>query len=256
MKFTRLLAVCSMSATMVLTANSRPLDKIQSDGKIVIATEGQYYPFNYFQGSRLAGFEIELGEVIAKKMGLRVEWKALNFEALLVGLRQDRWDLVMASHGITDERAKVVTFADAHYCSGGVIISKDPEIRRAGDLSGRVVAVQAGSSYLTKAKELAYNAKEIRTFPLDAEARKSLEAGRADAWITDQFVALKSAASFKASGLYLGKFLFIERVAAAAAKGDDGLIRAWNSALAETLNDGSYAALSSKHFGGDIRCLQ
>ena len=116
MKFARLLAVCLMSVTVALSANSRPLDKIQSDGECVSATEGQYYPFYYFQGSRLAGFEIELGEAITKKIGLRVEWKALSFEALLLGLRQDRWDLVMASHGITDERAWEVGLA----CGGKV----------------------------------------------------------------------------------------------------------------------------------------
>ena len=90
----------------VLTSQARSLDDVKKDGKINIATEGQFAPFNFFQGSKLSGFEIELAELVAKKMGVTIEWKALGFDALLAGLRQDRWDLVIASHGITEERAK------------------------------------------------------------------------------------------------------------------------------------------------------
>src|SRR5439155_23257388 len=88
-----------ITALTALTAQSRTMDQIKQDGKIIIATEGAYPPFNYYQGSRLTGFEIELGEALAKKMGVKVEWKALAFDALLAGLRYDRWDVVIS--GVT-----------------------------------------------------------------------------------------------------------------------------------------------------------
>src|SRR5687768_6850058 len=75
---------------------ARSFDEIRKDGRIVIATEGQYPPYNFFQGAKLAGFEVELAEAIAKRWNLNVEWKALSFDALLTGLRHDRWDLVIA----------------------------------------------------------------------------------------------------------------------------------------------------------------
>jgi polar amino acid transport system substrate-binding protein len=232
---------------------ARPLEEIKQSGKIVVATEGAFAPFNYFVGSKLTGFEVELTELVVKKMGLALEWKALGFDALLTGLRQDRWDLAIASHGITDERAKAVTFAEPHYCSGGLIVAKDPAIRSAKDLAGKSVAVQTGTTYLENLKKVP-GVKEVKNFPADTDARSALAAGRADAWVSDRFVALEALKKNPGLNLKAGELLFTERIAAAAAKGNTGLAQAWNKALAEVMADGSYAALSQKYFGEDVRC--
>jgi polar amino acid transport system substrate-binding protein len=232
---------------------ARPLDAVRKSGKLVAATEGAFTPFNYFEGSRLTGFEVELAELLATKMGLAIEWKTVGFDALLTGLAQDRWDLVIASHGITDERAKAVTFMAPHYCSGGMIVAKDAKTRTANDLSGKTVAVQTGTTYLENVRKLG-TAKEVRNFPSDADARSALAAGRVDAWVTDRFTAIESARKNPQLRLNLGDLLFTERIAAAAAKGNTTLAQAWNEALAKAMADGSYAALSKKYFAEDVRC--
>lgn len=238
---------------LVVQADARSFDEIKKDGKIVVATEGQFAPFNFFQGAKLTGFEVEVADAMAAKMGLKVEWKALSFDALLTGLRQDRWDMVIASHGITDERAKAVTFTEPHYCSGGVIIAKDAAIRSAKDLAGKVVAVQTGTTYLENVKKVAA-VKEIKNFPQDTDARAALTSGRVDAWVTDRFVALNSLAANPGAGLKMGDFLFVERIASAVAKGNTSLAGEINKALAAIQADGSYAAISKKWFNEDIRC--
>jgi polar amino acid transport system substrate-binding protein len=244
----------AMAAVAVsLSAQARPFEDIKKDGKIIIATEGQFAPFNYFQGSKLTGFEIDVAEAIAAKMGVKVEWKALSFDALLAGLRQDRWDMVIASHGITEERAKAVTFADPHYCSGGVIIAKDAGIKTAKDLNGKVVSVQTGTTYLDNVKKLA-GVKEVKNFPQDTDARAALLTGRVDAWVTDRFVAKQALDANPNAGMKMGDFLFIERIASAVAKGNTSLAGEINKALAAIQADGTYAAISKKWFGEDIRC--
>ncbi|HET9552109.1 MAG TPA: ABC transporter substrate-binding protein, partial [Anaeromyxobacteraceae bacterium] len=142
------LLLASLIALLAASAQARTFEEIKADGKIVVATEGAFPPFNFFQGPKLAGFEVDLAEALAKKMGLTIEWRALSFDALLAGLRQDRWDLVIASFGITPERAKAVTFTDPHYCSGGIIVAKDPAIKTVKDLGGKTIAVQTGTTYL------------------------------------------------------------------------------------------------------------
>lgn len=236
-----------------LHADARPFDEIKKDGKIVIATEGQFAPFNYFQGAKLTGFEVEVAEAMAAKMGLKVEWKALGFDALLTGLRQDRWDMVIASHGITEERAKAVTFTEPHYCSGGVIIAKDAGIKAAKDLAGKVIAVQTGTTYLENVKKVAA-VKEIKNFPQDTDARAALASGRVDAWVTDRFVAKNALDANPGAGMKMGDFLFVERIASAVAKGNSSLAGEINKALAAIQADGSYAAISKKWFNEDIRC--
>jgi polar amino acid transport system substrate-binding protein len=244
----------AMAAVAVsLSAQARPFEDIKKDGKIIIATEGQFAPFNYFQGSKLTGFEVDVADAIAAKMGVKVEWKALSFDALLAGLRQDRWDMVIASHGITEERAKAVTFADPHYCSGGVIIAKDPAIKTAKDLNGKVVSVQTGTTYLDNVKKLA-GVKEVKNFPQDTDARAALLTGRVDAWVTDRFVAKQALDANPNAGMKMGDFLFIERIASAVAKGNTSLAGEINKALAAIQADGTYATISKKWFGDDIRC--
>lgn len=236
-----------------LGVQARTLDDVKKDGKIQLATEGQFAPFNYFQGAKLSGFEVELAELVVKKMGLTAEWRALSFDALLTGLRQDRWDLVIASHGITEERAKAVTFAEPHYCSGGAIVATDASIRKVADLNGKVVSVQTGTTYLDNVKKLT-GVKEVKNFPQDTDARGALLTKRVDAWVTDRFVAVSAIAANPGAGMHLGDFVFIERIAAAVAKGNTSLAQGWNKALAEVMADGSYAALSKKYFNEDVRC--
>ena len=242
------IALCAAFATQ-----ARPLEAIKKDGKILIATEGQFAPFNFFQGTTLTGFEVEVAEIVAKKMGLTIQWTTLGFDALLTGLRQDRWDLVIASHGITEERAKAVTFTAPHYCSGGMIITMDPAIKTAKDLAGKVVAVQTGTSYLENVQKVA-SIKEMKNFPTDVDARSALNARRVDAWVTDRFAAKAVVDKNPTAGFKLGEMLFIERIAAAVSKGNTTLATGWNKALSEVMADGSYTAVSKKYFNEDVRC--
>jgi polar amino acid transport system substrate-binding protein len=200
------------------------------------------------QGKR----EIELAEALAKKMGVGLEWRALAFDALLAGLRQDRWDMVIASFGVTEERSRAVTFANPHYCSGGVVVAKDPAIRTAKDLDGKVVAVQTGTTYLQQVQKLP--GVQLKNFPRDTDARAALVGGRVQAWVTDKFVAKAAVESDPGAGLHLGDFVFVEKIAPAVKKGNTSLVAAIDTALADVMADGTYEALSKKYLKEDIRC--
>lgn len=193
-------------------ASARTFDEVRKSGKLIAATEGQYPPYNFFKGTKLTGFEVELAEAMAKKWGVTIEWKAISFDALLAGLKQDRWDLVIAGH-----------------------------------------AVQTGTTFLDEAKKVE-GVKEVKNFPQDTDARSALMAGRTDAWVTDPSVARAAVQAQPGAGLHIGEMLFIERNAAAVAKGNNSMAEAFNRALSDLQADGTYAALSQKYFGADIRC--
>ena len=248
----RRVAIAAAVGLLAVAAQARPIEDIRKSGTIIVASEGKFAPFNFVEGGKLAGFEIDVANAVAAKLGLKVEWKTMGFDGLLVGLQQDRWDMVIASHGITEERAKAVTFASPHYCTGGVIISKDGAIRTAKDLTGKVVAVQTGTTYYDNAKKLPV--KDVKNFPQDNSARAALETGHVDAWVTDKFVGKASLAATPGSALKMGDFLFTEKIAAAVSKGNTGVAAEVDKALAAMLADGSYAAISRKWFNEDIRC--
>ena len=121
------------------------------------------------------------------------------------------------------------------------------------DLTGKVVAVQTGTSYLEQVKKVS-GVKEVKNFPQDTDAQRALISKRVDAWVSDKFVAKEAAAKNAKAGFKLGDMLFIERIAPAMAKGNTGLADAWNKAFTEVLADGSYAAVSKKYFNEDVRC--
>jgi polar amino acid transport system substrate-binding protein len=244
------LAGCALFAGAA--ADARSLEDIRKSGTIVIASEGKFSPFNFVDKGKLTGFEIDVADAVAKKMGLKVDWKMMGFDGLLVGLGQDRWDMVIASHGITEERAKAVTFASPHYCTGGVIISKDGAVKTAKDLAGKTVAVQTGTTYYENVKKLPV--KDVKSFPADSSARAALDSGHVDAWVTDKFVAKESLAATPGTPDKMGDYLFVEKIAAAFAKGNTGLAAEVDKALAAMMADGTYAAISKKWFNDDIRC--
>lgn len=111
-----------------------------------------------------------------------------------------------------------------------------------------------GTTYMEAAQKIP-GIKEVRTYQRDPDALQDLLAGRIDAWITDRFVAKEAIKERKLENtLGVGELVFQERVAMAVAKGNKGLLDALNRALAELMQDGTYARISQKWFGEDVRC--
>ena len=146
-----------------------------------------------------------------------------------------------------------MTFTAPHYCSGGVIVTKDPAIRTVKDLAGKVVVVQTGTTYLEHVQKIP-GLKEVKNLPKDTDARSALVAGRADAWVTDRFVAKAAVESNGGQGLRIGDFVFVERIAMAVKKGNTSLQAALDEALKQVMADGTYEAISKKYLNEDVRC--
>ncbi|MFC4455716.1 ABC transporter substrate-binding protein [Deinococcus sonorensis] len=234
------------------STQARTWDEIKSSGTIKIATEGAFPPFNYFEGKKLTGFEVDLGNALAKQLGVKVEWITQPFDNLLIGLNQNRYDFVIASHGITPERQKAVDFSNPHYCTGGAIVSRVGGPKTAADLKGKTVAVQVGTTYLENVQKVA-GVGSVKTFPKDTDAQAALMAGRVDAWVGDKFSALDVVKAQKGK-LQQGDLLFQEKIAMAVKKNNTTLTKQLNTALSALESNGVYAKLSKQYFAQDVRC--
>lgn len=234
-------------------AAARDLAEIKAAGTIKIATEGATPPFNYFEGEKITGFDVDLGTAIARKLGVKVEWVTLAFDGLLVGLDHDRYDLVVAGHGITPERQKAVDFSTPYVCSGAAIVAKQGGARSAADLAGKIVGVQVGTTYLTAVRDVP-GVKEVKTFPKDTDALQNLISGRTDVWVSDKLTALTAAEKTPDAKLQIGDLLYEERYGMAFKKGNDALRGAVDKALGDLLADGGYKQISEHYFKQDIRC--
>lgn len=251
---TRLLsAVIPFTLLFAGPSLARDWGTIKNAGTIVAATEGGFQPFNYYEGSKLTGFEVDLAEALAKKLGLKLEWKVVPFDAQLAALQQDRFDFAIASHGYTEERAKAVDFANPHYCTGGQIAAAKDGPLTVAALAGKSVGVQLATSYADAAKKIA-GIKEIKTYKGDPEAFSALRAKKVNAWISDKFTVKATLDKNPNAGIVAGEMVFVERVSMILRKNNKELGDKLNQALAEIMKDGTYHALSQKYFKADISC--
>lgn len=238
-------------ALLATTAEARTWAEIKKSGTIKIGTEGAFPPFNMTKGTQLTGFEVDLGNALAKQLGLKVQWVTQPFDGLLLGLQQDRFDFVIASHGITPERQRAVDFANPHYCTGGAIVSMKGGPKKAADLNGKIVAVQVGTTYLTGVQKIP--GAKVLVFPKDTDAQTALLAGKAAAWVGDKFTGLDLVKAQKGK-LQQGDLLFSEKIGMAVKKGNSTVLKELNAALAKAQSNGTYAKISGSYFGQDIRC--
>ncbi|XOB97600.1 ABC transporter substrate-binding protein [Deinococcota bacterium DY0809b] len=230
----------------------RTFPEIKQSGKILIGTEGAFPPFNFFDDqNQLKGFDIDIGNAIAKQLGLEPEWKAHAWDTMLIALNQGRFDFVIASHTITEERAKAVDFSKPYYCTGNVIVSKPGGPQIPEELKGKVIGAQLGTTFEEFAKQ--FDPKELKTYQTNPDAVQDLMLGRIDAWITDQFTAIEAIQS-RDLNLQISGLLNREEIGMAVAKGNSLLLAALNQALDEIQANGVYEQISMKWFGKDIRC--
>lgn len=248
-----LLAALPLWILACTPAQARDWSVIRDSGRIVVATEGGFYPFNFFEGEKLTGFEVELAEAIVKKLGLKIEWRVVPFDAQLASIRQDRFDFAIASHGYTEERAKSVEFANPHYCTGGQIAAIKGGPLTVAALNGKTVAAQLATSYFDRAEKI-HGVKAVKTYKTDSDAFIALKARKVDAWISDKWLIKSTLEKNADSGVVAGEQVFVERVSMILRKQNLELANQLNRALADLMKDGTYGGLSQKYFKTDISC--
>lgn len=220
------------------------------EGKFTTAASGLYKPFNYEEGGKQTGFDIEIGAALAEEMGLEHNPVTNPFETIIQGLIGKKYDAVLGSMAITDERAKTVAFSDPYYLSGGKIwVAEDnTEITEPSDLEGKKIGIVAQTTYEPAAKEFT---DDIEYYNSDVVALQELEPGRVDAVITADVVGFEA----QKAGLKIkdiGENLWIEEAAIAVRPEDTALLEEINRALDAIIENGTYAEISEKWFGTNL----
>jgi len=152
-----------------------------------IGTDGLYPPFSVVDNSgKVTGLDIEIGDAICAKLDAKCEWTAQDFEGLIPAVQHSRYDMVIASHSITDERKKAVDMIKYYNNSASFLVPKNSD---GSDLSpaafaGKSLGAQTGTvhaSYLEKN----FSGSTLKFYPSQIEAYADLSAGRLDAVMGD-----------------------------------------------------------------------
>jgi len=155
----------------------------------IVGTESTYPPYeSRNEQGELIGFDIDLMTIITDKLGKKVEWQDMAFDALIPTLIAKRIDLVIAGMSITEERAQRVAFTEPYEISVSAFITKeDSDIKDVAALNGKSIATQIGTVQETFAHNI--EGAEVKTFQKFDDCAREVLLGRADAALMDIPVA-------------------------------------------------------------------
>lgn len=261
-KSSTLILVILLMAISLLTACSvtgdKSVERVTSAGKLKVGFDPTYPPMEYVaeDNKTFVGFDVDLAGELAKRLGVEVELVPMDWDGILSGLKGKRYDVIISSMNITEERLKEVNFIEYAQMSQVFVSRKGLNVATEKDLAGKVVVVQAETTSHIWADELKAGTvpdiKEIRSFPAATTAFLEVKNGRGDVIVIDEPVGLYYAALDPDTFVVTGRAMEPEAIGIAIRKADKLLAEALTKALADMRSDGSYMALSQQWFGGEL----
>jgi len=220
-----------------------------------IGTEGAYPPFNGIDSAgQFVGFDIEIAKALCAKMKVECTFVAQDWDGIIPALLAGKFDAIVASMSITDERKQKVAFTDRYYTTpGNFVAAKSSTVTDVSPaaMKDKVIGAQSSTTGATYLEEK-YKDSQVKLYPTQDEANADLAAGRLDYGLADKFVLyewLKSDAGKCCK--FIGPDLMdvnAQGQGIALRKEDTELLAAFNKALAEIKADGSYKAINDKYF--------
>jgi len=248
------LTLAALSLVLAGTAHAETgLEQIKAAGVFKVGTEGTYAPFTYHDASgALVGFDVEIGQAIAKRLGVKAQFVEGKWDGLIAGLDAKRYDAVINQVAITDARKAKYDFSTPYIASKAALIvrSDNNVIKSFADLKGKKSANTLTSNFGKLAQA---NGAELVGVQGFNESIDLLTSGRVDATVNDSLSFLdfkkhKPDAKVKIIATennadYSGVII---------RKGNPELQAAINQALAGIKADGTYLKISRKYFGEDV----
>ncbi|MGC5223977.1 amino acid ABC transporter substrate-binding protein [Micromonospora sp. DT81.3] len=247
------LSACSSgTASPESSAGGEDFGLVQA-GTLTVATEGTYRPFTFHDESGdLVGFDVEIAEAVADKLGLEIAFEETQWDAIFAGLDAGRFDVIANQVSINPEREEKYLFTDPYTVSPGVIVvpEDDDSISSFEDLAGKTTAQSLTSNWYELAQESGATVEAVEGW---AQAVALLEQGRVDATINDNLTFLDYEKSEGPTGLKIAAETDDPAYNAfALTKDKTDLVAAIDDALAELREEGVLAEISEKYFGADV----
>ena len=232
--------------------------------KLRFATEGAYPPFNMIDSAgNLGGFEVDLAKALCHEIKAECEIVAQDWDGLIPALMARKYDVIMASMSITDERRKNVAFTEKYYETPVRFIAKKGTLRDISPegLKGKVIGAQVATISANFLQDVYADHIETRFYDTQEQANLDLLAGRVDALIADALV-LDSTILKSDKGKdyqFVGPALtgrnwagFGDGIGMALRKEDRALVERLNAAIREIRANGVYTTIRKKYFDFDI----
>ena len=233
-------------------------ERVQATGTIVFGTAADYPPFEYYDSNfRLDGFDIALAKELGKRLGVEVAFNDFAFAGLLDALQLGAADAAIAAISVTPDRQQEVDFTNLYFIGDDAVVvrANDPsEFHSATDFAGKVVGVEAGTTYQNWAQQSLVDGGVIAQEDLKAYSdvttmMRDLRNGTMDVVLIGHLPAVIYTTVPKTCGLPV-EGLSQQRYAIALRKGSS-LTQELNDALLAIQQDGTYSKLASQYLNID-----
>ena len=225
--------------------------------KIVVGLDDNFPPMGFRnEKNELVGFDIDMAREAAKRLGVEVEFKPIDWSAKEAELSGKRVDALWNGLTITEQRKQNILFT-APYMENHqiIVVSAGSPIKTKADLAGKVVGAQEGSSAVTaieKDKELSSKFKETKLFGDNIAALMDVETGRLDAVVVDEVVGRYLVNKKPENYVVLAEDFGTEEYGVGFRKDDEATRNKVNDMLTEMKKDGKAAEIAQKWFGADV----
>ena len=214
-------------------------------GTLVMATNAEFPPYEYREGDNVVGIDVEIGEAIAKSMGMELKVEDMAFDSIIVAVDAGKADVGLAGLTVTEDRLMNVNFSDPYTTATQVVIVKeDSPITSPNDLEGKKVGVQLG----TTGDQYAGDIKDatVERYNKGFEAVQAMTQGKIDAVIIDREPA-KVFVEQNEGIKMLDEAYTEEEYAIAIKKDNEDLLKKVNTALEDLKSSGELQKILDKY---------
>lgn len=241
----------SLVALTLFTASAAFGASAMDKDVIIAGTHATYPPYEMRdENGEIAGFDIELTNLIVERLGKKIEWQDMAFDGLIPAITTNRIDIAAAGMSATAERQKIVTFSEPYEISFSAFVMRpNNAVKDVDELTGKVVAVQLGTVQETYTRALGN--LEVKTFQSFDDCIREVILERAEATLMDIPVAKRflSAKDFQGKAIIaFNKQITGADKALAMNKNDTTLIEAVNKVIIDLKASGELEALRNKWF--------
>ncbi|HEY5527416.1 MAG TPA: basic amino acid ABC transporter substrate-binding protein [Candidatus Anoxymicrobiaceae bacterium] len=246
-----LVAVLAGAAVLAGCGNQVASVKTLKPGVLQVGTEFTYPPFEMSVDNTLQGFDVDIANAMAKRLGLKTRFVETRFKSIIPGLVASRYDIVISAMTVTPTRSKVISFSTPYMTADqSVCVPLGSSIKSVADLSGKVVGVETDTTGQLKAEERqkATGIARIKKFDNIQLTFEALEVGAIDALINDYAVNAYMSDQ-RGHSKVVQKISTSENYGVGVQKGNAQMLHGVNKALASIKVDGTYNAIYKKWFG-------
>lgn len=216
------------------------------EGVITFATNANFPPYEFYEGDKIVGIDVEIGQAIADKLGIEMQIQDMAFTNIIASVNSGKVDAGFGGITKTPDREKSVRFSDTYATAvQSIVVKEEADVDGPADLEGLSIGTQVGTTGDMQA-QADFGVEYVQSFDNSADAVLALMNGKVDAVIIDSdpaenFVKVNQGLRIVGTEYFVEEYGFIFNL------NDDELFEKANNALKELIADGTVEKIIEKY---------